>query len=405
MNVLLPPLHAGQREVARHPARYKVCACGRRWGKTRLGVVVGLAAALEGRRVWWIAPVFSQASIAWRLARPLAAAVPGAQVREADRVLRLPGGGELWCKSGDRPDLLRGEGLDLAVLDEAAYLPASLWTDVLRPALADRRGGALFLSTPRAERDWFHDAFARGQGSAAAWRSWAFPTWSSPHIDRAEIDAARAAMPDLVFRRELGAEFVSAAGARIRRAWLRYEVPPPGLTVGMGVDLAISERAGADYTACVVVGRARDGALWVLDAARDRLPFHQVVQFVQAVAAKWRPTRIHVEDVQYQRAVIQELLRCTSLPVRGVRPQGDKVARLAPLEARYEQGLVRHAPGLPGWFEDELLSFPVGSFDDGVDALVHAHGALDTSADRLAAAMERLDLDAADPFGARRRYG
>ena len=94
------------------------------------------------------------------------------------------------------------------------------------------------------------------------------------------------------------------------------------------------------------------------------------------MAEKWNPAVIAIEQVQYQAAVVQELLRTTRLPVRGIRPDKDKLTRFLPLVARYEQGLVRHAPGLPGWFEDELLSFPVGKHDDGVDALAYSFAAL-----------------------------
>jgi len=119
--------------------------------------------------------------------------------------------------------------------------------------------------------------------------------------------------------------------------------------------------------------------LYVLDAQRIRAPFHQVLQFIEQMAAKWRPTSIAIEQVQYQAAVIQELSRTTTLPIRGVRPDKDKLTRFLPLAARYEQGLVKHAPGLPGWFEDELLAFPVGAHDDLVDAAAYAFAALEST--------------------------
>jgi predicted phage terminase large subunit-like protein len=264
----------------------------------------------------------------------------------------------------------------LLVLDECDFLDESVWTEALRPALADRRGGALFLSTPNREGGWFHRLVQRGQGIAAEWRTWHFPSWSNPHLDPGEIDAARATMPSLAFRREFGAEFVSAAGARVRREWIRHEDPPHGSPVAMGCDLAISEKHTADYTACVVLSQSPGGSIYVLDAQRTRASFYEVLEFVRTVARQWNPGVIAVEDVAFQRAAVQELLRTTRLNVRGVRPQGDKVSRFSPLEARYEQGLVRHAHGLARWFEEELLGFPVGEHDDGVDALTLAYGAL-----------------------------
>ena len=145
----------------------------------------------------------------------------------------------------------------------------------------------------------------------------------------------------------------------------------------MGVDLAISTKTDADYTSAVVLTRDDAGVVHVVDAVRIRAPFDGVLRFVQDMAAKHQPASIGIEQVQYQAAVVQELLRRTKLPVRGLRPDKDKVTRFGALEARYEQGLVSHAPDLPAWFVDEILSFPIGSHDDAVDAMGYAWSVLD----------------------------
>lgn len=397
LTITLPTLHPKQIEVARHPARFRVLVCGRRWGKTRLGVVLALEAALRGGRVWWVAPIYAQSLIAWRLLVPLARQIPGAAIRESEHAIRLPGGGEVWCKSADNPDSLRGEGLDLLVMDEADFIDEVVWSEALRPTLADRRGRVLFISSPRVEGGWFHRLFLDGQRPGRDVASWRFPSETNPHLDPAEVDAARASMPSIVFRREFGAEFVSAAGARVQRAWVRTGAPPPGLDVVMGVDLAISQRDGADWTAAAVLGRAPDGTLWVLAAERVRASFHQVLGFIEAMADRWRPRVVGIETVQYQAAVVQELLRTTRLPVQAVRPDRDKLTRFQPLEARYEQGLVRHAADLPDDFERELLGFPVGEHDDQVDALSCAWTVMAYAAPTYTAAAAVLKPAAREP--------
>jgi predicted phage terminase large subunit-like protein len=144
------------------------------------------------------------------------------------------------------------------------------------------------------------------------------------------------------------------------------------LPVYLGVDLAISTKAEADYTAVVALSRGEDGTLYVLDVNRTRADFASVLRFIEAMAEKWKPVMIGIEQVQYQAAVVQELMRRTKLPIRGIRPDRDKITRFAPLEARYEQGQVVHVEGLPPYWQDELLSFPVGRHDDVVDAMAYA---------------------------------
>lgn len=376
----LPPLHDGQREVAASEHRFKVLICGRRWGKTRLGAAVALREAVAGGRVWWTAPTYAIAGIAWDLIRPLAVAI-GATARESERRLLMPGGGEVAFKTADDPDKLRGQGLDLLILDEADFIARRVWEEVLRPALADRKGRALIISTPNREGGWVHElsqAGASREGLELA--SWTFPSWTNPYLEDSEIAAARASLPSIVFRREFGAEFVSASGALIRRDWLRQGEPLDleGIRLSIGVDLAISTKAGADYTAAVAMARDSSGRVYILDADRIRASFDGVLAFIRGFVARQRApvSVVAVEQVAYQAAVIQELLRTTELPVIGVRPDRDKVTRFLPLQARYEQGLILHAPDLSEAYTRELLGFPVGEHDDLIDAAVYAYRSL-----------------------------
>jgi predicted phage terminase large subunit-like protein len=176
---------------------------------------------------------------------------------------------------------------------------------------------------------------------------------------------------------EYECQFIAAGATRVQRSWLRYEDrPPAGLNIALGIDLAISEKETADYTAGAVLGRDPAGSLHVLDVQRIRGSFSQQIEFIRQLAAKWRPAVVGIEDVAYQKALIQQLAAQTSLNVRGIKPISDKVSRFAPLEARYELGQVYHIRGLPQEFEAELLSFPIGAHDDMVDSLAYAWQAL-----------------------------
>jgi predicted phage terminase large subunit-like protein len=217
-------------------------------------------------------------------------------------------------------------------------------------------------------------------GDDPEYKSWQFPTVSNPFIDPAEIEALRATTPEAVFRREYLAEFVGDAGARIKREWLQYVEPnelPGNLEVVMGVDLAISEKTTADYTAVVTVGYHRStGKIYVLDVWRGRCDFPTQVDTVLSIAAKYKPAAIGVEDVGYQRAFAQALSSRCRYAVRAIKHTKDKITRLAPVEARYSQKLVSHVRGLSFDFERELLAFPDSAHDDMVDALSTAWDAI-----------------------------
>ena len=111
-------------------------------------------------------PTYPISLIGWRLLRHLAAHEPGTNPREAEHRMEFPSGGVVEVKSAHNPESLRGAGLDLLVMDEAAYVREEAWTSSLRPALTDRRGKALFISTPRG-RNMFYRLWKDGGGDKA----------------------------------------------------------------------------------------------------------------------------------------------------------------------------------------------------------------------------------------------
>lgn len=381
--VELPDLHPLQLEVATDDHRFKVLTCGRRWGKTIMCVAIALEKALHAGRVWWIAPTYAVAGIGWNEMKGVLAFFPlwCYTLHEADRTVNFHkdiGGGFVSFKSAERPENLRGESLTYAIFDEADFIDETTWVDSIRPALADQKGGAIFISTPFHENGWFHLLWKQGmKGSDPEIKAWHFSSYTNPFMDPKEIDAAKEGMSSLSFRREFLAEFVGSAGARIKREWLKYfDKAPEPLDIVLGVDLAVSLKQEADYTAACVLGRARDGNVYVLAQERMRGSFGEQQLFIKQLANKWRPRLVAVEQVAYQAVMIQQLQATTKLAVRGFKTNKDKVTRFAPLEARFEHGQVLLARDLPSYFESELLEFPVSLHDDCVDSMSIAWEAL-----------------------------
>ncbi len=323
-----------------HPARFRVVACGRRWGKTELGKVALLDAARQGGLGWWIAPTYGLADAVWR---SLKATLEGVWVEKNEqmRLVILPGGGAIQVRSGHEPDALRGAGLDLAVLDEAAFMLEEVWTGAIRPALSDRRGRALFLSTPNG-LNWFYRLYLLGLDPLQPdWASFRHPTRDNPLIAPEEIDAARLELPDRWFRQEYEAEFVEDAGQVFRNidaiCTARPGEPEPGRRYVCGIDWGRVD----DYTAFAV-----------FDVAARRLValerFHQIGWAMQrdrlrTLCDRWQPDVIWAEANSIGSVNI-EALQAHGLPVRPfqttARSKGPLVEALALAMERGEVTLL-----------------------------------------------------------------
>lgn len=391
--ILLPEPLPHQLDVLRHPARNKVVVCGRRWGKSLLGLIAcveghgppgsGFRGALQGGQVWWVAPTYPQGQLIWG---DLKKALRGAWAEKREKLMTivLPGGGWVTVKSADDPDALRGVGLDGCVLDEAAFMKEAAWVNGIRPALSDRQGWALFLTTPSG-MNWIHGLFETAQGSEG-WARWQRPTSENPIVPAKELAAARRDMGELMFAQEHLAQFVTAGAGMFKPEWLeaRYEangaehVRLPGgevlhrdrlLRFGV-VDLAVSTKTSADYTVVAAFGRTPDGRLLVLDVDRARREGPDIVPAMARMLARHRLPVLWVEKTGFQLSLIQQARR-EGLPVRELLPDRDKVSRAIPATAALEGGRVllpRAAPWLRD-FIDELLAFPIGTHDDQVDVL------------------------------------
>jgi predicted phage terminase large subunit-like protein len=392
--IVIPPieLHPGQRRIMESKARHKVISCGRRFGKTLLAVewlALMEGGALDGKPVAFFAPQYKYLPDVWdnmeRTLKPVTKSADSTEMR-----IELITGGVIDFWTLENKEAGRSRRYSRLVIDEAAHVKhlKYSWETAISPTLTDFRGDAWFISTPNG-MNFFYDLFKRdGNPEYHDWQSFQMPTSANPHIDPAEIEQKRRELPDLVFRQEYLAEFVTFGGGLVKPEMLADAPCPPGLPVVLGVDLAISERAGADYTAIVALARDPEtGIVYVKEAERHRCGFHEVLQRIKAAAARHSPRVIAVEQTQYQAAVVQELTRTTTLPVRGIRPDKDKVTRFLPVLTRYEQRMMRHDPsGVPAWFRDELLSFPECEHDDAVDALSHAFSAIGMAATRPVAA-------------------
>ena len=307
--------HPGQIEILKSPARFKVLACGRRWGKSELGKTDILKAAhLEHKRCWWIAPTYQMAIQIWRDLVNSVKHLKDVAINQTERRIDLQKGGMIAIRSAHNPDKLRGDGLDFAVLDEAARMPSHIWHDVIRPMLATTRGAARFLSTPNG-RNWFWERHRDGLDPLQEeWTAFHFSTAQSELVDPAELASIQHNTAEHIWETEYKAKFTDDRGQVFRRitdaaAPAPYDQPQPGHAYVAGVDWGRSK----DYTAIAVID-ARNGKMVALDR------FNQVGWELQrgriaGIVKKWQPQVIWAEANSIGEPNIDALNRL-GLPIR-----------------------------------------------------------------------------------------
>ena len=388
--IKLPELHKNQKIVADDEARWKILCAGRRFGKTRLGVQLCIETAMQGKRAWWVAPTFSIARVGWRdimMAGFDLADSLGVEVKMGDMVVNFPNGGFISVKSADNPQRLRGEGLDFLVMDEAAFVKEETWTEVLRPTLTERKGSALFISTPRGMNNWFYrlwqDADERDD-----WSKFKFSTVDNPEIDPEELESAKREIGSLTFAQEYEAEFVNEGTQLFKQEWFRYYQPAvrgakldgilyefDNMSRFATVDLATSTKQTADYTVFTAFAHdTNENKLFVTDMLRKRMEAPDIIPSMKKFYKKNNLDWIGIEKAGFQLSIIQ-FARREGIQVRELKADRDKRSRAMPLSAKMESGQVFFPDDpMENWVheaERELLTFPLGTHDDIVDTLAY----------------------------------
>jgi hypothetical protein len=321
--------------------RFNVVDCGRRFGKTVLGVNRIIPPALEGAPAGWFAPTYKYLTEVWndcnRILGPL--------VRSANRQERrieLATGGVIEFWSLEDRDAGRSRRYRRVVIDEAAKVPdlERCWNEAIRPTLADFRGDADFLSTPKG-RDFFWKAFVRGESPEyPEWACWKMPTAANPFIDPAEIEAARRELPERVFQQEFLAEFLDSSGGVFRGVRdatdpgrSANEPPADGQTYIAGVDLA----RVSDFTVIVVVDSA---GRQVYHERFNQISWERQIAAIGAVAGRYRAA-VYLDSTGVGDPIF-EALRKADLRVHGYQfTNASKEALIDNLAMRVERGAVR----------------------------------------------------------------
>lgn len=314
ITIQLPTMHRAQATIFTDKARFRVAACGRRFGKSATGFFDCIAAAAQGGLVWWICPAYSQVTPLWMEFKQLIRGFP-VTIREADRmVIFNQTGGCIMFKTADNPDMLVGAGLDLAVLDEAPLMKQSTWYDSIRPALSDKRGRALFLFSPKGIGNWTYKLYGYGlDPNLPNWSSYRFPTSANPLIPADEIEQARQDLPERVFREMYLAEFISDSDGVFRGILDACTAKPQAQRTDHAYAFGLDWGRSNDFTVISVIDQVT-----MTEVQLDR--FTEVGYSVQrdrikVLFEKWKPFTILAETNSIGGPNI-EALQAEGLPVR-----------------------------------------------------------------------------------------
>ncbi len=203
-----------QATIFKDESRFKVAGCGRRFGKSYLATYILINKALHKQgNYFFVAPTFAQArQILWEILKDKTRNGFASNVNESRLEVTLVNGSRIFLKGADRPDTMRGVSLSGVVIDEFATVrePETVWQQVLRPALSDQKGWALFISSP-AGRNYFYDLYNNAK-VLDGWASWQFTTLDGGYVDDEEIESAKHDLDERSFRQEYLATFESFSG-------------------------------------------------------------------------------------------------------------------------------------------------------------------------------------------------
>ena len=387
LNIQLLPW---QQEVWNDKTRFKIVAAGRRTGKSRLAAWMLIINALESERghVFYVAPTQGQArDIMWQtlleLGHPV---ITSSHINNLQ--IKLINGATISLKGSDRPETMRGVSLKFLVMDEYADMKPEVFEQILRPALADQKGTALFIGTPMG-RNHFYELYKYAElDDDPTYKSWHFTSYDNPLLDPEEIDVAKKSMSSYAFRQEFMASFEARGSEMFKEEWVQFTESPEDGDYYVSIDLAGFEEVNKkktknsklDETAIAVVKVCQSGQWHVENIIHGRWELAETARKIFEVVRDYRPIATGIEKGIARQAVVSPLtdlmkrygmfFRIDEL-THGKKKKKDR--EMWALQGRFENGFITLNKG--NWnsrFLDQLFQFPDPlTHDDLVDALAY----------------------------------
>ena len=379
-----------QQKVFEDPTRFKVIPAGRRVGKSQFAAWKLLIEALstDVGVVVYVAPTQGQAKeIMWDMLYDLGKdVIVGSHVNEG--WLKLLNGRKIYIKGADRPQTMRGLKIKFLVMDEYADMKPEVWEQILRPALSDLMGSAVFIGTPMGRNHFFELYQYAELGNDPEWISYTFTTADNPKIPREEIEAAKRSMSSFSFRQEFLASFEALGSSIFQEEWVKYsnEEPNEGdyyISVDLGgfgeVGKSKLKNVKLDETSISIVKVNTEG-WWVKDIIHGRWGVEETARKIFEAVEHNRPIAVGIEKGALKNAIhpyLNDLMKRRQRFFRvdelnhNNKAKTDRVVWA--LQGRFEHGRISLNKG--DWnipFLDQLFQFPNPLVhDDLIDSLAY----------------------------------
>ena len=338
----------------------------------------------QGRKVkagdefWWIAPVYSQAEIAFkRIIRKIAASKQY-QINHTKLSITTPEGTIITFKTADNPNTLYGENVHAFVFDEFSRAKEEAWF-ALRTTITYTKAKGKFIGNVVA-KNWAWDMARRAEKGTDPdfeyFKINAYQAVDAGILSLDEVEQAKKDLPPRIFKMLYMAEFSEIEGALWQ--WItiennRVESLPELVRIVVAVDPAVTSNQGSDETGIIVVGRGINGHLYVIDDYSGKYTPDQTARRIMQAYNDHR-ANIVIGEVNNGGDFIEAVLQLVGggVTYKSVHASIGKATRAEPISFMYTQGRINHL-GKLHHLEDQMISWAPNKGNkspDRIDALV-----------------------------------
>lgn len=380
------PLHSKQREIYDSKHRFIIVAKGRRFGFTHSLACNAVQTLCESQHpVLWVDTSYTNIEKYFeRYFKPLLRQFHHRywKFNKNSHTLKLLGR-TLDFRSAENPENIEGFGYGKVLINEAGIVlkNSALWHETVFPTLLDYGGRAIIGGTPKGKMNakegtnsLFYDLFVQGQDDPL-FKSFRFSSYDNPKINPADIDILAGQIPERLRNQEIFAEFVETDETEIlkRQWWKFYTQRPASGYILQSWDTAFKKGENNDFSVCTT-WLIDGGKIYLIGYYKGKLSYPELESKSIALAERFNPNLILIEDKASGQSLVQSLKKNTRLPIRAVPVTQDKIMRAHMVSPVLEKGKAYLPTGdkLMEEVINECALFPFAPNDDITDSVTQA---------------------------------